>query len=307
MHNRILHPGRRVKLAFTVLEVLIAMGIFAVGFAAVAAIFPTAILLQKQTVDDVLGQQVARNAQALLEVKGISAAEISTAQGDAWLTDMRVHSINDLLGATGIPHNWPLSDRSYPSSITDLSLRKHFWVPLVMDSDNSATNTSPVVFVFVLRRELDSNFTRFGLDENSWANYMDGYRERVNPLTSVPLNPGVDIDDFWDVPGVVKMSVSVTLVGSRYRRFDMGSNNNRFMSTSGYALRVNAGDKVLDCFGVIHKVETADPDGFIVEHDINQNIFTNEYPNEIWFAHPDRSGKAKPLQRILTLTSAVKP
>src|SRR5688572_8239180 len=59
-------PVTRAR-AFTLMEVLIAIGIFAIGMVAVAAVFPTAIFLQKQTITDATSQQVARNAAAVLQ------------------------------------------------------------------------------------------------------------------------------------------------------------------------------------------------------------------------------------------------
>ena len=55
--------GRR-SAAFSLMEVLVAMGIFTVGLVAVAAIFPTAITIQRDTVREVDGRRVAKNARA---------------------------------------------------------------------------------------------------------------------------------------------------------------------------------------------------------------------------------------------------
>jgi hypothetical protein len=48
------------------MEVLVALGIFAVGLVAVAAIFPTAITIQRDTVREADGRRIAKNAKAVL-------------------------------------------------------------------------------------------------------------------------------------------------------------------------------------------------------------------------------------------------
>ncbi|MEM8493972.1 MAG: prepilin-type N-terminal cleavage/methylation domain-containing protein [Planctomycetota bacterium] len=63
----------RVRAGFTLTEVLIALGILAVGITSVASLFPPAILMQKETVRDILGQQNVRSSEAILRAKTIDA------------------------------------------------------------------------------------------------------------------------------------------------------------------------------------------------------------------------------------------
>lgn len=63
----------RGRAGFTLNEVLVALGILSIGITAVAALFPSAILLQKRAVKDALFQQNTRSAEALLKAKGINA------------------------------------------------------------------------------------------------------------------------------------------------------------------------------------------------------------------------------------------
>lgn len=66
-------PRSRGRAGFTLNEVLVALGILSIGITAVAALFPSAILLQKRAVKDALFQQNTRSAEALLKAKGIQA------------------------------------------------------------------------------------------------------------------------------------------------------------------------------------------------------------------------------------------
>jgi hypothetical protein len=49
------------------MEVLIALGIFAIGLVAVAAVFPTAISIQSETVRDLAGQRAVVNARTMIQ------------------------------------------------------------------------------------------------------------------------------------------------------------------------------------------------------------------------------------------------
>lgn len=308
--------------AFTMLEVLLTMGIFAVGFVAVAAIFPTAILLQKKTVEDVVAQQVARNAQAVLETRGIKAGTNNTQElwqqleeaesPTTWDTDQRVRPLPmDMLTLTGplpLPtpvgttpnQRWLLPDRSYPSSTNPPVARKIFWVPFVRDPNRvaSVTPSEVMVYVFIIQRASDGRYPRPDFAPGNWANFYDGY------VDSAPTGPIPDPGDTWTVPGITRQAVSVST--SDLTRFDFGAGNNTWASTSGTAFKVNIGDQILDCFGGIYTVQDVDANGVKVAGIINPNLDTSAFPNEIWYAHPDASGKLRPTKRILTLTEAVK-
>jgi prepilin-type N-terminal cleavage/methylation domain-containing protein len=61
----------RRRRAFTLNEVLIALGILAIGSVAVASLFPTAAFLQKEAVKETLRQNHTRSADAVLEGVGL--------------------------------------------------------------------------------------------------------------------------------------------------------------------------------------------------------------------------------------------
>jgi type II secretory pathway pseudopilin PulG len=67
---------RRGMSAFSLMEVLIALGIFAVGLVAVAAVFPTAIAVQRETVRDLAGQRTVVNARGLIQAMARSAEAV---------------------------------------------------------------------------------------------------------------------------------------------------------------------------------------------------------------------------------------
>lgn len=306
--------SRSSRPGFTMLEVLITMGIFAVGFVAVAAIFPTAILLQKKTVEDVVAQQVARNAQAVLEARGITAGAAITADlwlqldeaesGTTWDTDQRVHPLpSDVLTnhpaapAIGTPpgQQWLLPDRSYPSSSSPVEARKVFWVPLVRDPTAVAgVNAGEViVYAFIIQRSTDGRYPRPDLTEANWVNFYDGYLDTGAV--------GLDAGDTWLVPGVTRQTVTVST--SDLTRFDF---TNTWIWGGNTFLKVNTGDQILDCYGGIYTVQDADATGVKIAGIINPNLDTSAFPDEIWFAHPDADGRQRPTKRILTLTKAVK-
>ncbi len=147
---------------FTILEVMIAMGIFVIAFVAVAAIFPAGAYLQKQTMAEIQGKSVADSAKALLAAKPFSATTLDAAilPGASWAVS----------AVPGLNGTWPLGDRSFPSNAATPEEGSYFWVPLVRRTITPAPNANDwQVFVFVLRRDNNVTWTKTA----AWANPGD--------------------------------------------------------------------------------------------------------------------------------------
>lgn len=80
-------PHRIPAPGFTLIEVLIAMVIFAIGFAMVAGVVPAGHLLNRQAEDDVLAAVAGRNAMALIEAKKIYAPAFEHGYMTGTITD----------------------------------------------------------------------------------------------------------------------------------------------------------------------------------------------------------------------------
>ena len=136
---------------FSLVEVMIAMGIFAVGFVAVAAMFPAGVILQRETVSDVESQLVARNAAAMVRARKLTfrqdgvGVDLGQSSGTGELQSFA--SINASLGT-----RWQLNDRSYPMVQGPPDERKYYWVPMIRRTKSPAAAADWLVVVFVLRR-----------------------------------------------------------------------------------------------------------------------------------------------------------
>src|SRR5690606_5237057 len=58
--------GHGARRGFTLLEILIAMGIFAFAMAGIAAMFPIAIRMQQSTSDQIMSQEIEASIRALM-------------------------------------------------------------------------------------------------------------------------------------------------------------------------------------------------------------------------------------------------
>ena len=257
---------------FSLMEVLVATGIFAVGMVAVASIFPVAILLQKRTVNSVNADAFAANAVALVETRGFDERYLENAPGYGSTTgavpDGVVHPVPEAVRAP----QWTLLDRSYGvnEAATD---RAVWWVPLFYDAnlepaDAVSSNRDWKVYLFVVERDYAATYAKTApLD---WAEYLD------------PIY----------VPGVARITANVS--GGR---FD-------FTNAIAGDRIVRVGEQVLAANGSVYRVTEADASGIGVEGGVIDSPATTD----IWVAHPGTSGQSSFIALVpIDNRSTVKP
>ena len=241
------------------MEVLIAIGIFGVGLISIAAIFPTAVAIQRQTVDDQLGQAVASNAESTL---------IALSQSSGLMTykhdpnpALRIGTLKDYAGASGYPGGdvysmLNVTDVASPPSFHDYltwrvrsypenkplswdvglghytSTRNYFWYPFIQAEGNLASLTGPtwLTYVMVLRKTDALRFPE---------------------IRQIPVEEDTD-----------KIS--------RIRFTDASFENDNDNDDDGIPDLISPGDWVLGNDGGIHQIVLADKDGLTLNSPVVQ-------------------------------------
>lgn len=291
---------------FTLLEVLLALGVFAIGFVFIAAIFPVAALLQKEAVDTINGQQVARNTEAIMDAMQLPIGVLTTTgftvnvNGTAVDTDQRVFALSTT-GWSSTNCDWTQQIRSAPTMVTGVTDRKFFWVPVFRDT-NSASNMSAgeiYTYVFVLQKRNNTTYP------TSPSLFTPDACANINDTDTVTVSGNT----LYPIPKV--FAVTVTATSSNTIKFKQ-TNFNGNPSTYDTPLQIDSGDKILDNNGTIYTVS---------DYDMTANTITIDgillpTPNAIdtiWFASPGSdpsdstkpSGKKSPTVDILILTDVV--
>ena len=266
---------------FTLMEILIAIGIFAVGMVAVASIFPVAIALQRESVEEVMARQAASNIEALMGGRPFTYGFNGTDSfGDLDFYDDEPSFVgfvqalpDDVLGI------WTANDRSFPS--TDrVNDREIYWVPLVQNLGTQA-NPDWRTFVFVLAGD------GLGQPESEWdPNVVWANKD----------------DDPAYFPGVAWMDNVNPVLDADFVRleFDNGENS-QFPESDDEPDQIRLGDFFLGDNGVVYRAIAAD--GFSVTIELSDtSLAPQQY---IWYGRPSGPGRASPTKRILVLTDAV--
>lgn len=144
--------SQRGSAGFSLPEVLIALGVFAVGFVAVCALLPVGILLQRQTVDMIEGDTLEGNLRAMLSARQLTTAEMTY---DNSGTTTPIPNDGDVYEVD--PHPFGLTDRSYlanrPGPGPGPAGAKLSWRLLARDSARDAANPRWELYgVILLRR-----------------------------------------------------------------------------------------------------------------------------------------------------------
>ena len=226
------HAARRrgdrppVPAGFTLMEVLVTIGIFLIGMVAVAAIFPVATYMQKQSIGQVMSQQVAQNAEAMLKARRFREAELAGLGG---------YEVQPLPAA--VLERWTLYDRSYPGTVPDPVERDFHWVPLIRYKPDGSWQ----VVVFVLGNDFDAYDTS-GIAAGVMAN--------------PPLPPG-DVR----LPRVVSTSIT----GFTATEFLFDNHYYDAVPPADEADQVRPGEMILDSNGNIYSVVAGGGGGVTVD------------------------------------------
>ena len=276
------HTQKRTRgsRGFTLTEILIALGIFALGSVAVASLFPSALLLQKRTVEASTAQAFEASVRAQLLGRGFRETDL---QGIA--DNLVVATPDAVINSADAPAlRWSLMSRSSGSRSESPADRTLFWVPLFMDRDPAGPTLPTLqdrrwsVFVFLVRAEEDTDYPKAA----------------AAPIAqyAMPADPTY-------VPGVARRAVTYrepTASPPRPHRFDLSPGGNL---RNGRRI-ILPGDEVLDQGGAAHRVLNATDDDIEISGPLGG--FVDGATVNIWYADPGPDARGSAFVDVFELT-----
>lgn len=201
-------PPRRLRsrAGFTLMEVIVALGVFLIGFVAAAAIFPVGSILQRNTLRDLRTHDASRNALSLLTARKFDGNDLDALQP----TDLKVHEIND-----NVDPDWGERDLTIdPSDLRDPADRDLRWHPLIRRTifNSAATRrTLPnqwLAYIFILEKVGDEAWPDPPVSSAAVSSITNGNTRFVfnnnNPSGDLYVRPG---DQLLDSNGVVYTAI----------------------------------------------------------------------------------------------------
>lgn len=270
---------RRQNAGFLLNELLVSLGIFAIGMAALASLLPAAALLQRETAQQVFASAAAQSARSVVQARPLTYDTTDPSAGDLGGYHVQAaqagSSKRDAVPLARLTTAFPPAMRSYPTAsvkpnaptpeqqIEDADL---YWVPFVQDLNGKDTGSGQnwVMRIFILEADSRANYNQTG---NSVA----------NPAPGDPNN----------FPKVVSVTCSAS--------------GNIFTISGGHTIL--AGGVVMDNNGVAHTVTQVDGNQVTVAQTI-ANAPTA--PNKLWYAPPS-GGSTNPARAVETINLRVVP
>lgn len=266
------HPTvtTRSSAGFSLVEILLSLGIFAIGMTAIVSLFPAAAILQRETAQEVISDMAAESAASIIDSQSLTYNPPgSTPRGDledyhpsAASTNAEAVPLADMgLNATLITDRYTVGDRSYPTAMvngTDVSGCDLHWVPFVQDIAGDPNSPNWVVRLFIL-------------ESDSRATYADatGDANESDPDTVPKVRP-----------------IGVTGV----------SGNTFTLAGTG---DLEPGDIVMDSNGINYTVTEVDSTTNEVTVSFSIPV-TPSQPSAVWYA-PRQGGTNSPTQRVVTI------
>ena len=322
--NTVSRRRRLGRGGFTVMEILIAMGIFTLGFTAVISLFPAGLLMQRQTVEDLTIDDVVEQATTLLRLRPFHAADLSAPQNPNGIAngDFDLHPLPLDAAGDHLLWDWPVQERSFPSRMEDVTGRQFFWVPMVRrvrDTVGTPRADDWEIWLFVFR--VDHVYRRFDVTVNPWTQGDDGeggsgvkfiyHRDQASEPLSVVGGPWYE--DVWanpspydppDYPDMAAnpeapewpMTPKMCMLQADIReetanpqlegrRLDF---ENFDAADPSQRLKIKNGELIIDRYARVHEVFQADKGGIDLRDSRVIDPYNNAVPATVdfWYAPP---------------------
>jgi Tfp pilus assembly protein PilV len=279
---------QRAIAGYSLMETLLAIGIFTIGFVGVAAIFPAAAALQKNSAEHMLAEISQRNAKAIATSTSkltytYTAGAPSTTTGDLGADNYFAASAPTNKTTVECPatvqNRWSVDMRSYPSTKANLADRDLYWIPLIRSNEGDPSNPNWYMYVVILRRQNNTDYAPPGIWPTDWNVSTSDF---VQAYTAVNAVPGITL-------------VDATPSGTISKRY--------LFNNSDLRCRLRPGDWVLSQqTGTIFKVTAAT----LTYIEVNGTI-TATGTDKLWVGVPGVTGNKNPVQAIFTVVNPPPP
>lgn len=261
--------SRMQAAGFTLVEILISLGIFLIGMTAIVSLFPAAAILQRETTREVISEMAAQSAKSVINANKLTYATGSGDLGNYPTAGYRgtdAVPLQRVMGNTAFLNRFPAAVRSYPTGLlngTNIDECDLHWVPFIQNLSGDLANPNWVMRLFIVESDSRATYTiGVGSDAN------------LNDPTNFPKVRGVPIS-----------------------RITNSSGGTGDVFQLSFGTQLEASDILMDSNGNSHVVIDVTGNNIQVLNSIPQTPLT---PNKIWYT-PRGGASSSPAQRVITV------
>jgi type II secretory pathway pseudopilin PulG len=237
--------ARRSAAGFTLVEILISLGIFLIGMTAIVSLFPAAAIIQRETTQEVIAGMAAESAKSIINANQLTyeppgSPDYGTGDldghhlipGYASTDAIPLRIVMNSTSANSFDNRFPFTIRSYPTGLVDTTAGNGFdaikacdmhWVPFLQDLAGNPSNPNWVMRLFILEHDSRGDYTG-GINTNDPNNFPKIYSVGVSGIGSSPDATG----DVFQLSGGTDIEASDVLMdsnGNSHVVVDVNGNN----------------------------------------------------------------------------------
>lgn len=201
--------SRHKQRGFSLVEILIALGIFLIGMVAIVSLFPAAAILQRETTHEVIGEMAAQSAGAIIDANRLNSSDLTGYTTFAGPDGTDVVLLRNAMGNATFNNAFPFTVRSYPTALvngTDVSNCDLFWVPLIQDLNGDAANPNWVMRLFILRSDSRATYTG-GANTSDPSNNEPTNFPKLRSVTVSSISTNNILDDTYNLAAGTDLEV----------------------------------------------------------------------------------------------------